>query len=586
MSFEDPLGRGAFANAPLVVPSPAAPAARWSVAVSLGGSVVSSNLTGLISIEAEESTSRLARFTLRPGTGAVDVRDWVGAAVTIDYVPSGESAIRLFTGIVEQPIYDVETRLTEFRCTDDLQGHFEAKTQAQILTALSNDDYTGRYSDRVFGLRDDGWRQAEDILSTIPCGYDLLKDGSTGVLTAWAAATAALAFDESNARFVEVQIAKLRDLVNQISIEADYRYSREHHREIQFNWVYDGLCDFIGGAYELPTRSMIRQAAEGTNWINKNGGYCFQTLPENGQYCNGKGLSVSEEARKQVVISASWRGVRRWVQTVEEQYRITVREAGSVTDYGARIDEDGAGYEVANDDATWSQSLETNDPASPDGGDLAGYQLSDCGSTMLETGKSWEWTDKDDETERLALLDTLVQIADTKIRSSHRNNFVEWQTWIQPDLERTQTLSIDAAGVQATGKVFQYRHDLNLAEGSALTSIKIAVSKCPSGGSQDTLDAPARPNTTSGYSDPAISVDMTSKIGFQAGAAAYDENWEGFTSNRTVYQGATGDEDKIYPVRFQVVGPDIEAAAVDSLEVEQAETIDILIPDETLTVTA
>jgi len=571
--FSEAFGTAAFGATGERLPLPK-PAAEWTAVITLAAVDVSANVTGQISVEAEESTARIATFTLRPTGGSVDVRDWTGATVTIDYEPRGEIVSRLFNGKVLEPVYDPETRLTTFKCTDDLQGLMESKTEAQILALLTNDDVTGKYSEEVFGVRDDGWKQTEDILSTIPAGFDINRDGTTTRLTAWEAEDIPfLIFTDASAKNITLELAQLRDIVNTVDIESDYRFSREHHREHSFYWNYSGLCDWLDRAYDLPTRDMWLQAAGGMDWAVKawtDEGIQFGGLPKDGDYCNGHGLAVTYEARQTIITSAYWTSVRRWVQSVTEQYRITVQEAGSVAQYGVLIGEDSAGLQVPNDDAIWNASLSTKTPNIQD---ITG------GSGM------WVWTDKPDESGRQDLLEALIQIADRQIRQSHRNNFVSWTSWIQPAIERHHTTQLDAASVVARGKVFQYRHVLDIQNGTALTTIKIAVHKCPSGGSQDSIAAPARPDTDDDYITPETTTTLETRIGGQAGAPAYDEQWTGFTSNQFSYTGPALDPDQFYPLRVMVKGPDIEDTAVDNLEVEQTATINTLVPDETLTVT-
>jgi len=107
------------------IPTPADPANVWTLIVVLDSINVSARITGIVTVEAEESVSRIAKFTLRPTDGLVDVQDWVGSSVTIDYDPIPGDAERLFSGVVSEPLYDSKTRLVSFICPDNLQNHFD-----------------------------------------------------------------------------------------------------------------------------------------------------------------------------------------------------------------------------------------------------------------------------------------------------------------------------------------------------------------------------------------------------------------------------------------------------------------------------
>lgn len=553
---------------------------EWDLSVTIGGVDRSNWVTGTLTIDAEESTSRTAKITFRPPTGVIDINNWVGATAVIDFIELPASTTRIFTGRVSEPIYDPETKLLECRCSDDLQGHFNAKTEAQILAAIPG----GLYDDAVFGKRSSGWQQAEDVLSTVAKSYDLDRTG-TPIVTAWAAkGVADYSYTASTARDVRLDLVRLRDIVNKVIITAEYRFIRLHHREHDFLWQWTGLCDYLNQSYELPTRDMVYSASEGLEWTNKRGQICFTTLPDSGTYCGGINFTVTDEIQDLLCTSASWRAVRRWVQDVTEVYTLTVRESGSIAQYGERILEDSAGVETDYDAVGWESSFGTEDPGFL-GGSLDPYDEDGCGSGTLEAAPedSWVWEDKSDDAERTNMIETLLQVASTEILSSHRQNYVQFQIAINPFLERSHTVEITAADVTAKGKVFQYRHDISIDDGSALTTVKIAVSKCPAGGSTDALTAPAQP-VTDGYVAPNAYTEFSTHIGNDDTVDPYDPDWDGFTGNYSVAVGSPADN-QIYPRRFRAVGADIEDTARDEITGPVAQTYDVDAPNETLTVT-
>ncbi|WP_269689126.1 hypothetical protein, partial [Klebsiella pneumoniae] len=84
-------------------------------------------LTGELSVDAEENAAKVAVFSLRPSSGQVNPYAWVKAPVEIFYVINDSSGfylseVLLFKGLVDTPVYDTTSRITEFTCTDDLQN--------------------------------------------------------------------------------------------------------------------------------------------------------------------------------------------------------------------------------------------------------------------------------------------------------------------------------------------------------------------------------------------------------------------------------------------------------------------------------
>lgn len=552
----------------------------WSLNVLVCGQDVTSKITSTIKIEAEESTARTATFTIRPADGVIDVNAWFNAPVSIDFITLPATTDRVFTGKVSEPVYSPVTKLVTFNCTDDLQGHFNDMSEAQILAAIPG----GRYNGDVFGARESGWQQAQDVLSTVTGSYDLGRFGNA-LYTAWAANPVAdFSFTASNADDVSLELVRQRDMINTVNFTAKYRFVRLHHREHDFLWEWPGLCEYLGQSHELPTRSMVEAAADGMHWKRKRKQICFKTLPDSGVYCSGQNWSVTEELQNQLCTSASWRGARRWAQDVTESYDLTLTEAGSVAQYGQLLLEDAADSETKYSSASWEASLDTEDPAFL-GGSLEPYDPNGCGSGSLASapGNSWTWGDKDSAATVTGLIETLLQHGSHLIKGSHRRNYVSWLAAIIPTLELSHTAEISAEGISAKGKVHQYIHDIDIKAGTALTTVKIAISRVPAGGSEDALTAPARP-VTDAYVVPAASTIFDTHIGNSDVVANYDADWSGFTGNYSVAVGSPT-EDQVYPRRFRAVGPDIEAAADDEIIATTVGTYNVQVPNETLTVT-
>ncbi|MCP3851777.1 MAG: hypothetical protein GY694_16305, partial [Gammaproteobacteria bacterium] len=124
------------------------------------------NLTGIVQIDIEEDAARIATFTLVPNSGLTDLVGWVGKSVVIK--SNIDSNLKTeFTGIIDTPNYNIETGLTAFSCTDNLQEHFETKTKDEIDTII-----TAYWSEASFN-DSEGWEYAQERLSTIPSSLDM-----------------------------------------------------------------------------------------------------------------------------------------------------------------------------------------------------------------------------------------------------------------------------------------------------------------------------------------------------------------------------------------------------------------------------
>jgi hypothetical protein len=562
-------------------------ARTWSVSVSLSAADITARLTGPIEIRAEENQARTATLSFLPAAGSYDPEDWIGAAVTIDHVadPDGTPvSTRVFTGYVNWPDLDETRSVLTLNCSDLLQEYFEdLADDAAIIAVITG----SKLSDAVFGLREDGWQRTQDALQTVRA--EVHKDrAGTVTLSDWAAAgTADYAYTSSGYLHASprVTFAQRRELVNSVTLTADYRFTRRKIREHGFGWgMGKTWCQWYVNPHDLPTTDMIEQAARGAGWPI-SGAIFYTHHPELGlYYCNGNPVgwggvapdssdptdpAAQEEARKKIALSASWTGRKRFAQTITETYEMTVVSPASVGMFGEIVGEDGASLQTDSDDTGWEDSGNTDIPAGFAGDAIGDYIY-----------------DEDDRTESANMLECLLQLADHRIAASHRRNFVEWQVPIEPELDLAHTAQITAGRVSAKGKVAQLGHLLDLPNGRAVTTVKIACSR-GGAGDQDDLTAPSAPDTSPTHGAPASATSLQTYIG---GNDTVDDWVDGDYDGASYFSGNQGwittvDVNKIYPQRVQVVGPEIEEEARQSVSASVQPVYGVAVPDDTLTVT-
>ncbi len=548
----------------------------WPINITLGGVDVSATVVGQVQVEAEEFASRVATFSIIPASGAIDVNDWTGKAVTINYVTVNSAGAiltdtRIFTGKVDLPIYNPQNGFVTFACTDSLQERFEGMTDAAILAEL-----TGYYSTSVFGESEDGWQFAQDVLSTVPKGFDLNADGVTGALTAWEAkATADYSYTEANviSGSVSTDLAKRRNLHNKSTDTFDYRFSRSCHREHSYSWAPPSwdFCTYYADSHTLPNRDLINSSASGAGW-GLQGGISFGQLPASTAPICGSGVWViSEDLRGQLAVSAGWTSVKRWAQTVTETYTLTVQAPQSVTHFGEIAITTKGALSTDYSDSSWENSTDLSTPS---------------GSTQNANN---DWIiERADRVASVAAMTTKLNLMATDILKGHRENYVFWNIELNPNIERSHTLSInahlpDGRGIEAKGKAHRVIHSVELSTGRSVTLLAIAVSKTGTATppTADALTPPAAPATVPAISTPAGSTALGTQIGGHTGNPAHDANEDGYSGNYSVITGGN-----TYPVQFKVDTAAIEDAARNEITGATSQTYEIIIPDETLVITA
>ncbi len=543
---------------------------QWKVKLMLDDVDVSANLAGTLRVEAEESTAKIAEFTLIPFAGPISITKWVGKPVAIYYQVFNSdksllSDLLMFRGIVDEPIYDPTTRLTTFTCTDQLQERVEKLSKQQIDNIIQ-----GHWSSVVFEEAQDNWQYAQDVLSTIPKSLDIDRHGVLE-LTPWQARQEPdFIFNEDNVLYqsIEVQLANRREIHNQTNIAVQYRYSRLKQREILYDYRYPlTFCqqNFINAT--LPNVGMIQQAISGTGWLLKDNIEYVHQVGSGWVNCGGVtfGFLIREETRKSLVREARFVLSNRFVQTVTENYNLSLNAPQSEEQMGAISVSENIGYEVPIDRDSFI------------GGD--GYQVP-IESSVLDANSDYVF-DADDRGQINQAIVTKLNQAKTAILKSHRNNLVTFRATINPLIERHHTIKLDTTNVVAQGKVKHIIHECDFNQGACQTTVTMAISRTDN--DNQIIENVLTPPNKISYIESSDSIKreyLSTHLGGNANSPQYSETWDGYTGNQQLQPSAA-----IYPERFAISTPAIETEQAP-IDFNTSQQYQINIPNELLLLSA
>ena len=607
-----------YGNGPPAGPSSAA-ALAWRPVIRLGGVDVSARLTGSIEIEIEENAARIASFALAPVAGAVPITDWVGKPVEIDFadrLPDGSAAnpVRLFGGLVEVPEYELASGVTRFSCTDLLQESLDNAPRADIDTLLG-----GRWSAAVSGEAATAWDYAQAQLLSLPAALDLDAWRSPR-LTPWAAKAAAdvvLGPGDIVDGSAAVRFASRSSLRNSREVTFQYRYPLLKKRGIVRGYTYPfELGSVVSNGYDIPTRDMVRQALDGTGW-ELAGEINFAPVPGvpagvavgEGAVVTGKvyvplfGIpvvtddghtafwSVAQDVADQLCFGYVARLCKRWAQTVDEVYTLTVAAPASVVQLGTIADEAQAALENSFDTSAW----EAGPPAASGGNVLAWGAIQNGPLPEVPDpyiGEAAMPYAGDPATDRAAAdhaIATLIDQARAAILGSHRLNAVEAELPIAPHLDVVHTVRVDTPALLAQGKLRRVRHVMDLESGRAVTAIELALSRTEATGLQtDTpVAVPVPPPAPELPPPEGPGAVIATWIGRSVDTpSALPSNATGFFTNLSnTFSPAYNAAAETYPVQLIVEAPEIEAEARDNREVPIAASYEVAIPEDLLTLT-
>jgi hypothetical protein len=552
--------------------------ARWRPVVTLGGVDVSERVVGQIDVEAAEGEARIASFSMRAAAGTLLLPDWTGKPVEISIAKqeadgSASDVRRLFTGVVDVPSYDLATHVVQFDCTDQRQEVIGNTPREWIDTNVA-----GYYSDAVSGAPADTLGYALARLASVPASLDLDAWQSPRV-TAWALPDPAdLTFDESDILdgSLQLQLASRADLRNEITTGLQYRFPRLRARVItaQFERTID---DYTLQALDIPSRAMIEQALSGLGGWSPLGAISFVGIDPGAYESAGTGgsiftvISITDAPNLALGFSASY--YSRWVQSVTEDYSITVRAQASVDAIGyARESLDAATLDAPFDDAGW-----LDDPATEPELDLP--SIGDVALDYATAGA--------DRAAATAAIEALVAQAKTAALASHRTSRASAAVAIRPDIDLDRRIEIDTPVLVTAGKVSRVAHRMDLQEGSAVTEFDVAISGFNAVGLQDDdePDAPAAPtDPTPAPGSAQLAAEIGLYIGQTTASAPYDQDvMIGFTTNAKA--GADYDfSAPAYPLAMSIGAPEIEAAVRDPITLTAAATYAVAIPQDPLEV--
>jgi len=547
--------------------------AAWSVRVVFDAVDISDQVVGAVSVEHEESSSGLATFRIYPPAGALDPNDYENKSVRIDYeTRSSAGAVtsrsRRFTGISSRAVFDPDSGVLTIDATDDLQGVLENTPKAAIDNVIG-----GLWSEYVFDATADGWQYALDRLSTIASEMHIDNYGVL-VVVPWAAKTTADFTLTDAGRFedsMRLSRATRRDLLTEVTITWDFRFTRLRHREVRVAFRDTvGLCNYLNGAAEFAAKEMVYAAADGNPWTRISA-IDFTDLPAAGAYCTPVRVWIGDP-RKLFCLAASWTAGRRWAQTVTEVYTLRVYAPDLEEAIGPQAIAESYGVEATYDASEYERDTAFSGP--PTGASLStksnDYQID---ATDAE---------RDGRTAMEAAQECAIAKARTTMLERARRNRLTLSPVFNPAITLAATVRINTPYLIAKGKVYALREVFNPVDGSVDFEITLALSRHGGSGlaSDTPVAAPATPEQTQ-ETDTGRSYVIETRAGGVTGAPADDESWDGWITN--AYGPAQTDPTNLYRERFKLRMPEIEEAARQATEVVQDADFEVEIPQDELT---
>jgi hypothetical protein len=537
----------------------------WDATITVDDSDISAQVIGTASIAAERSSARLADFSVRL-SGVVNVSQWIGKSVLIDYNQPNGTVWRRFKGVIQKARYDIAAKTLHCTCTDDLQLVIDSYSNEQLQQLT-----TGYFSEHVFSADNTGWDRFNDLLKTVNLSVQFNSNKQLIASDFQNKLVADFTFDENLILndSLSVKLVERNQLTNRVDIEFNARYKRLFENIHSFSWRYSrDFCDTFFQPIKFPARDMVKIAVEDADRHFLTAGFS-PIWPSGVYYCNAKQVFFSN-AYPNGMRGFTARTSKRWSQSVTDKMQVSVLAPDAIILDGAQLTE-----KVSS-----SAQFDSNHP---DWGSVDDdYSVTPPG--MVPDGSGNDRVDDADDEQISQALKTLIAKASTTILKSHQKNEVVFQVPLSPYIELDQTLDVIDVDVQCKGVVKSFKETYNFDSGDPITQITLAISSGGSGLDRVgiSIGAPVRPALSIG--DSVIeSTLLIDHIGGLSSSPQQLANWTGMILNaETPSPGSHVYSDSSLKIPFDAIDDNNKLNSTHTT----AEEIKIAVPDNLLTITA
>lgn len=550
------LGLAITVSGPVTLPAPPTGAGVapdvWAVQVTLGGVDVSARVTGRVEVEADEGAARIAHVALAPAGVTVALASLARQAVTISFqrldaagVPVG--TWRLFTGVVDTPEFDPDSRVISLTCSDARQAKLAAMTRAQ-LDALTPGAV---WSPHVFDRYATPEQYLNDRVSTLAGTVEGDEYGALAY-SPWAGnSSRTLTQDEILDGSLRPQLAGAAS-ARRLRVRLTYRRPQVIVRGIAFGYQSPSLTDqFYLGLAGL-TRQAVEQALTGSGALLASP-INFSPYPTATVIERRGVIQATPAVAASLCLGAVAMLNRRYSRWVDET---TVLDVAHGTE-GVRTE----AQQVVS--VEWDQT-DSDTRRAPTNAVTAFYVGGKDGPlpyiaprvVIGETIVDYVPDGQPGDAEWAAAYQAQVRAAGREVAESLRGSTIDFAVPLDPRLTLRTFAEVDVPVCSGAGKISRLRHVMDVDGGSAITT---AAVECVSV-TLPAVPAPVRPAVPTEIAPGRVTCRADTWIGGLDGSPPYNETTMiGLCTNANIGTVRPGAER--YPETFSVFVPGIEEAA-------------------------
>ncbi len=528
--------------------------------IEIDGVDVSERITGIVRIQAQEGAARIATLSFVPRPGPIDLARFMGLAVTIDVGYAGAPLVRRFTGMVEEPVFDPDGGVLSLVCTDGLQAKIDAMGEDAIRSLIPG----AQVSHVVMDEGRSGWDRAQDLVVTTVGVIDADANGAPR-WTPWAVPVDAVTRSYGKNNYLDgtlrVEMSQFSRMPPRVVIDMSYRYPRLKVRGVRAQWAYPWGTSFSGvNGLRYLSADTVLQAIESTGAGIE--ALVFERYAEGWQPLPGGGYIWYDPA-----LVSGFDGLvsRRYVQWINEHYRITIENPYAPAAAQAGAFHEQASLAVEFDVAEWERGARQhaeNRAALLDYLPTSEPEVVPHVPPPTGPGERYHDVTDGDRDGRGALegaIAVLVGRAQRRIQEGLRASTVTFSVPFDPLVDIPDIVAIDAENVRAFGKVRALTDTFDVDAATADTEIAIAVCPVP-GADADVLAVVPAPVWSIPIAPQELLTTPGSWLGSAQGSTDLDPGMVGFFTNAapSAHPDSVYDANApVYPEHFTIELPEI-----------------------------
>lgn len=432
-------------------------------------------LKDTIEISLAVNQAKTAKLTINANCDnntPIDLYKYAGKIIEIYYLSKTRYTL-LYRGMVAIQKIDIDNKHFNLTCTDEKLNRINDLTENQL-------NNIGYYSEYLFNEELTKEQVFSKRIESIPYDYYFDNNGNF-VLTAWHPKnTPDLIIEQCPifANSFSYSVLNLGEIVNKIKVLFQFNYNRQIQRDLRMEYnpmfLGTGFVDFLRfvGLHKfipVPPVNSVITAVNGAGWVV--GRFQYETIPN----LAGTGLVVLN--KNNYAMYASWIASKRWVQNVQEENTVTLKNADSIAFFGEKSEEINFSMRLKDDENSSNWANDYQCYFAPNGVQAAN------GDWIVDLSQS-----KQQDYNKAMLY--ALNVAKTKILNSHFGNECSFDYVLLPEIELKHTIGLNTAALQGNLRVQAITHTLDLKKGLGVSKI---TAKWFKGFGGDSVYIPQRP---------------------------------------------------------------------------------------------